>query len=123
MIKVVRPSRHLISIVTLVALILALIVFTQSAPFKSQVSQFAILVTIDFLLTIPLLYLVVIRKTRIPKTTVIPIFALGILLASILIPQDHQQVLNLAKQWLLPLIEVGVLGFIGFKAYKLVAIG
>ncbi len=119
MIRAVRYSRHLISFLTLVALVLGLIIFTQSAPFKSQVSQFSILATIDFLITIPLLYLLFIRKTKIPKTTVIPVFVLGVLLASIYIPKDQQQLLQLTKQWLVPILEIGVLGFIGYKAYKL----
>ena len=90
MIKTVRPSRFLLSFLTLVALVLGLILFTQSLPFKSQVSNFSILVMIDFLITIPLLYLFFIRKTKVPKTTVIPVFLLGLLLASIYIPEDQQ---------------------------------
>jgi hypothetical protein len=43
---------------------------------------------------------------------VLPVFVMGLWLASALIPEEHQFVLQLAKVWLLPLIELAVLVFV-----------
>lgn len=122
MIKAVQPQRNLIAIVIPLFLVLALIFFTQSTLFKSRPSQFSLAVTIDFLLTLPVVYFLFIRKTKIPKTTVVPVFILGIILASIFLPADQQQLLQQIKRWVVPVIEFIVLSFIGYKAYKMMRI-
>lgn len=81
-----------------------------------QVSDsFAIAITTDLLLTIPLIYFLLIRKTAIPNTTTIPVMVLGLILGSYYLPQEHQQYLSLFKNWILPLLEICVFTFVIFK--------
>jgi hypothetical protein len=78
--------------------------------------------TIDLTLLIPLIYFLCIRKSTIPKFTVVPVFILSIVLAYQLIPEGYQQTLGYV-QYVLPLVELFVVGSIiytvrkTFKAY------
>ena len=69
-------------------------------------------ITFDLLITTPILYYLIIRKRSIPKTTIIPVFILGIIVASIILPQAHQGYLELVKTWFLPLLELGVFTYL-----------
>lgn len=75
-------------------------------------------ITADLTLTAPLCYFFLIRNRAIPKTSVVPVFILGILLATWSLPLERQYYLDLIKMWLLPIVEFGVVGFIGYKVYQ-----
>lgn len=74
----------------------------------------------DLLITIPCVYFVLIRKTNIPKITIVPFFVIGLLLASMFIPEKNQQYLELVMTYVLPIVELGVFLFIVTRLYKLV---
>lgn len=82
--------------------------------------ELAIGITFDLAFTAPLLYLILIWKTRIPKTTVVPFFVVGITIATFIVPAEQQIYLSLIKTWILPILEVGLIGFIGYSVYKTV---
>ncbi len=88
------------------------------SPLLGQHPEFASAITIDLTITTPIVYLLLIRKTKIPRITAIPFFTGGIMIASYLIPSHQQNFLSLVKFWLLPVLEVGIFGVIGFAAYK-----
>ncbi len=88
------------------------------SPMPGQNPEFATAITFDLTITTPLVYLFLIRKTRIPKITAIPFFTGGIVIASFLIPAHQQNFLSLLKFWLLPVLEIGIFAAIGFAAYK-----
>jgi hypothetical protein len=94
-------------------LFLGLIILIKS---NYYISDFSVYVTIDFLFTIPLIYFLLIRKKEIPKFTVISVFVLATLMASYFIPNTDQQFLSYAKKYIVPLLEVGVVSFIIYKA-------
>lgn len=71
--------------------------------------------TADFVLIIPLIYLLLIRKTKIPTITVVPVFIVGILVASYALPPEHQDALGLVKTWILPGVELTVLSSVVLK--------
>ncbi len=101
----------------------AIIVFSISLAFSSLFSTYpelAIGITYDLTLTSPLIYLFFIRKTNIPKITVVPFFILGVIIASYLIPPQQQYHLGLVKTWILPIVEIGIVGFISYSVYKTV---
>ena len=83
-------------------------------PLVAQYPELAIGITYDLTLTAPLLYLFLTRKTQLPKITAIPIFVVGVFLASTLLPKDQQFHLNFIKTWFLPIVEIGIVGVIGF---------
>ncbi len=105
-------------------LILALIpIACLSIAFSSLIVEYPELatgITYDLTLTTSLLYLFLIWKTKIPKTTVVPFFVVGIIIASYILPADQQFHLGLIKTWVLPFVEISVLSFVGFSVYKTV---
>ena len=107
-------------------LIIGLMIFiSKTSLFKLNPDNLAIGITIDLLLTVPFIYFLLIRKTNIPKTTVVPFLILGVVLCSIILPSENQQYLNLFKTWILPIIELSVISYViynvrkGIKHYKL----
>ncbi len=80
--------------------------------------EFAVAVTYDLTLSAPLIYLFLIRKTGIPKLTVIPVFIFGVLTASLILPADGRFHLSLITTFILPLAEVIAITFFGITAYK-----
>jgi hypothetical protein len=102
------------------ALIIVVAVSIASTSLITAHPELAVGITYDLTLTAPLIYLFFIRKTKIPKMTVMPVFVGGIILASFLLPAGERFHLDLVKFWILPVIEVFVLGYIGFTVYKTV---
>lgn len=74
-------------------------------------------ITVDLLLTVPLVYFFLIRKSEIPRTTVIPVMVVGFLIGSYFLPKGDQYYLNIFKTWVLPLIEVSILTFVIIKVH------
>ena len=81
-------------------------------------SEMASAITFDLTLTLPILYSIFIRKTRINKLTVIPVFIFGIIFASFILPAGNTRLLDLIKFFALPAVELGVFGYAGFIVYK-----
>jgi len=71
--------------------------------------------TADLLITVPVVYFLLIRKTEIPKTTVGPVMLAGLLIGSFLLPANRQNYLDLFKTWALPVVEIGILAFVIWK--------
>jgi len=96
------------------SLFAALIILIKSSlPHETPVMDFAI--TADLLLTIPFVYLLIIRKINIPKTTDVPVMIVGLLIGSYFIPPESQAYLNLFKTWALPVIELTILIYVFLK--------
>jgi len=72
-------------------------------------------ITADLVLTIPLVYFLLIRKSDIPNTTVVPVMIIGLVIGSYFLPQESQTYLVLFKNWALPLIEISILIYIFVK--------
>ena len=72
-------------------------------------------ITVDLLITIPFIYFLLIRKTDIPKTTVIPLMVIGLFVGSYFLPQESQTYLSIFKTWALPIIELSILSFVVIK--------
>ncbi|PKV48458.1 hypothetical protein ATE84_0457 [Aquimarina sp. MAR_2010_214] len=96
-------------------LILTVILITKSQMFATNTSALSIGITLDLLFTIPIVYFILIKKKNIPKTTVVPFFILGMVIASYIIPQEHQSTLNWAKNWIFPFVELSVGLFVFYK--------
>ncbi len=106
--------------------IIGMMVFlAKSSVFNANPNGMSIGITFDLLLTAPILYFLLIRKTNIPKTTVVPFLIVGIITCSLILPTENQYYLNLFKVWVLPIVELSVLLFViynirkGIKYYKL----
>jgi len=94
----------------------AYLVYTQA--FFAAPSEFAFGITLDLAILAPLWYFFFIRKTSVPNTTVVPIFISGLVMASLMIPHEFQTPLEFIKVWVLPFVEVSVIGFIAIQVRK-----
>ena len=100
-------------------LIFGLMVILAKSTFFTQASNMvSIGITFDLLISAPLLYFLLIRKTTIPKTTVVPFLIAGIILCSTILPKENQYYLDLFKIWVLPLVELSILSFVIYNVAK-----
>lgn len=100
-------------------LIILMVLIASSSAFTKSPELLATAITVDLLLTIPFLYFLLIGKTNIPKTTVVPFIFLGVLVATFSIPSENQYYLNLFKTWAIPLIEITVASYVIYHLRKL----
>ena len=100
--------------------IATMVLITQSSFFLSAPYKLSLGITIDLLLTTPLIYFLLIRKSRIPKLTIVPILIIGVIICTYIIPSENQFYLSLFKTWILPVIELIVLSFVIYKVVKTV---
>lgn len=98
--------------------LLCLLVGLMNSSLLQSNSGLSAAITADLLFTVPLVYFLLIRKTDIPKITVIPVMVLGVVVGSNFLPTESQTHLELFKTYGLPLIELSVLGLIVFKVRK-----
>lgn len=98
--------------------LLGILILLMKSPllYGNDALNFAI--TADLLLTVPLVYFLLIRKSEIPKTTVIPVMVIGLLIGSYFLPNENQTYLELFKSWALPVIEFSILIFVIIKVRK-----
>jgi len=112
--RTIHINRNLINFGIPLALLGTLILLMKSSFLNgNDTLNFAI--TADLLLTVPLVYFLLIRKSEIPKTTVIPVMIIGLLIGSYFLPQESQTYLSIFKTWALPVIEISILTFVIFK--------
>lgn len=72
-------------------------------------------ITIDLVVLLPISWLLIIAKTRIPKFTVLAVTILSIVLSSFIIPEPYQETLDLIRFYILPLVELGLVGYVIYK--------
>lgn len=113
-------SYYLLPIGLPLLLLVGLIILTQLPIFTLHEDALAPSVTVDFILSVPLFYFLLIRKKRITNKTTVLWISLGVILASFLIPRDHQQILEKFKFFLAPLMELGVLTFLFIQGRRTV---
>lgn len=111
-----KPLVLLIPVLMLLTIVLLL---RYPALFAGSESSMFRALTIDLTFSIPLVYFLAIRKRQIPNITIVPVFILGVVLATLLIPQNHQQSLELIKTWVFPLVELSVLSLLVYKVVSL----
>lgn len=123
--KTISFQKNLIIFGIPLLLVGLMILIANSSLFRINPDNLAIGITFDLLLTVPFVYFLLIRKTNIPKTTIVPFLIFGVVICSIILPSENQKYLNLFKTWILPIVELSVLSYVvynirkGIKSYKL----
>ncbi|MFC3880042.1 hypothetical protein ACFOSV_07640 [Algoriphagus namhaensis] len=95
-------------------------ILVGSTEFLQRADILSLGITVDLVFVIPFLYYLLIRNRKIPKTTVVPIFILGVICATFILPEGNQYYLSLVKTWLVPLVEFTVVGFVIFKVRQMI---
>ncbi len=98
--------------ILLVSALLALSPLLQTHP------ELAIGITYDLTLTAPLVYFFLIRKKAVPNISVLSFFTIGLVLATLLLPEEQQFHLGLVKTYFLPLVELAVFATIAHQVYR-----
>ncbi len=101
----------------LFAILLSSILVARSSWITSD-PMIGTAITIDLLFSIPIVYYFFIRHSAIPKITVVPVFGLGVISASLLLPEGERQLLDLAILYAVPLVEISVLGYLAYRVYR-----
>lgn len=83
----------------------------SSSHFHENSSVLSIGISVDIALLIPFIYFLLIRKSTIPKTTIIPVFVLSLLLAYQIVPDNYQHTLNYIEYLLIP-VELTIIGLL-----------
>lgn len=96
---------------------LACFFITLSSRFKLNQQLLSNAVVIDLLITAPLAYFFAIRKSAVSKLTVVRVFIVGLLIASLILNARSNNLLYLIKTWVSPLIEGMIIFIIGRKFY------
>ncbi|WP_234369118.1 hypothetical protein [Brumimicrobium mesophilum] len=110
-------NRNLINFGIPLVLLGSLILLMKSS-FLNGNDSLNLAITVDLLLIIPLVYFLLIRKSAIPNTTVIPVMIVGLLVGTYFLPQESQIYLSIFKTWALPIIEISILIFVITKVRR-----
>ena len=108
-------NRKTLSFIIPFFLIFGLIFFIKTPAYLANSELLTLPITIDLLVVIPLIYFLLIRKSNIPKTTIIPFVIIGLIVGLNFLPKENHSYLNLFKNWILPIIEMFILGFVVYK--------
>jgi hypothetical protein len=111
---ILNINRNLIIFGSLIILF-GILIFIMKSPFIQANQALSLGISVDLVLTIPLIYFLLVRKTEIPNTTVAPVMVVGLILGFYFLPKESQTYLVLFKTWALPIIEVAVLVFVIIK--------
>ena len=118
MTKSFKSQNFLIILGIPLLMIASMVLLTHSSYFATHSNTLSLAITLDLLLTTPFIYFLLIRKTALPKTTVIPFLIVGVITGSLILPAENQYYLSLFKTWMLPVIELFVLAFVTYKLVK-----
>jgi hypothetical protein len=110
-------SDFLIWLVPLI-IISALVLIAKSPVFYQYPDKLSVAITLDFLVTLPLVFYLLIRRKNISWIAVTPVATLGIILAGLVLPKDHQEFLAQARMVSFSLMELMVIAFLIIKAGK-----
>ena len=98
-----------------------LITFIKSYQSNQQLLSNAVIA--DLLITAPLAYLFLIRKSSVSRFTVIRVFVIGVLVAGLIVNVHSNSLLHFIKTWVSPLIEAAVIFVIIRKFYTADRVG
>lgn len=98
-----------------ILILLFLIVLPKTTAFQNAPEELSIGILLDLLITIPLVFFFLIRKTKVPKFTIIYSFILGLIVAGLVIPIEYQSLLSSIKLIAIPVLEIGVISLIIYK--------
>jgi len=75
---------------------------------------------VDLIFAIPVAYFILIRRSSIPKVTVVPVFVASVTGAYFLIPQIGQGVVSAVVTYALPAVEIFAIGYIVLRLGRIV---
>lgn len=111
-------QKNLIIIGVPILMVGIMIILAKTSIFSLNPKSLSIGITIDLLFTVPLIYFLLIRKTNIPKTTILAFLILGMVVCSFILPPQNQYFLDFFKTWVFPIIELSIISYVIFNINK-----
>ena len=111
----------IIVVLFILSILLFLFWLARSAYFINAPQTLSLAVTLDLIITVPLIYFLAIRKKNIPNISVAPFLVLMLILGSFVIPAGNHKYLDLAKMFLLPFAELFAIGYLVYTAKGIIA--
>lgn len=115
--KTINLSRNLLVFGIPLLLFGVLIMIMKSALLNGN-NAFSLAITVDLLVSVPLVYFLLIRKTNIPTHTVFRVMLVGMVLGFWFLPKESQTYLEIFKTWAVPVFEVSIFAFLFIKIRK-----
>ncbi len=91
----------------------------SSEAFQTNPKELAMAITVDLSLLSPIVYLLLVRNTKLPNLTVVPVFVLGMIVTGLILPSQHHATLHFIETYLLPFVELAAISIIIWKFVKL----
>ncbi len=113
--KTININIQLLFLSIPLVMLIGLIVLIKSPLFPINSDVLSLGITMDLLLSIPIIYFLIIRKTNISKTTIVPVMVAGLVIGTYFLPQSNQNYLDLFKTWAYPVIELLILAYLIVK--------
>lgn len=108
--------RWALKVAVLVSILGGLIAISQSSLLAAD-EFIPIALAFDLLISIPVIYFLMIRKTAVPRITVVPVFFACFLIASAVLPEGIA-FLGYAGLILIPAVELVGITYLGFRIYR-----
>jgi hypothetical protein len=105
--------------IPLLLILFSIVLAVNLDRFENNAEIMSIGITLDLVITVPLIYLALIRKKEISNLTIMPFFVAGLIIASLVIPASDQYTLDLLKTYLLPVVEITAATIIVIKVRKI----
>src|SRR5688572_25141020 len=108
--------RWALKVTVLVSMLFGLLAISQSSLMSAD-EIIPTALAIDLLISFPVVYFLMIRKTTVPRITVLPVFFLCFFIASSVL-SDGVPLLAYAAIILIPAVELVGLTYLGFRIYR-----
>ena len=112
-----RPAR-ILTIGLPVLVMAACTIIALSPLFALNPDRMSTAITLDLVITAPLLYWLTIRRSNIKKNTVARVFVAGILVAGLLLQNKPHVLLSGIKTWISPVVEGGLIFLLARRFHK-----
>jgi len=103
-------------------LFICVLFVARSSQFIEHSQSLSTYLILDLLLTIPLIYFLIVRRTKIPNTTVIPVVFIGLITGYYALPIEEHYYLDIFRKFGVPVIELSVLAFVIWKVRKAIQV-
>ena len=120
MVKTSTWHAILLAIIIPSSLFLFLVILIRSDYYGVHHVSLRVPIVLDFVITAPFIYFLFIRKKAIPRYTVASVLIIGVIIASIYLPLEDQDLLIQIRKWVVPILEIGILSLVGWKIFNLI---
>jgi len=110
-------SKNLLVVYGLPLMVILSSIAIALSPLLKKHPELAIGIVYDLTLLAPILFLILAKRYKLKLFLAIPVFTIGVLLSTFLLPENQQEHLDLIKTFALPMVELVVVAVFIYKIY------